>query len=62
MAPASATHNPDKLKKQSSRASSTSKPEVESPIAEQAESGSESTYLKELQKLVMRSQRECYWS
>lgn len=50
MAPASATHNPDKLKKQSSRASSTSKPEVESPIAEQAETGSESTYLKELQK------------
>lgn len=53
MAPATATStksNNVKDKKHTSRASSTSKPEVESPVPETNDT--EPTYLKELQKFV----------
>lgn len=59
MDPASATSKPNdvkaKNKKHTSRASSTSKPDSESPVSEL--NGTEPTYLKELQKFVLRSRR-----
>lgn len=54
MAPATATSKkPDnvKVKKHTSRASSISKPELDSPVSET--NGAEPTYLKELQKFVV---------
>lgn len=54
MAPATATSkkpNNVKAEKNTSRASSTSKPEVETPMSES--NGTEPAYLKELQKFVV---------